>query len=83
MPKKPSASNVSSCATISSVKVNYTAQIFHCISGPELARQLSEAGEKVDTDFAGLTVWARTCTGQAICIDSVIEAIAVKANSAG
>ena len=30
----------------------------------------------MDTDFAGLNVWARTTTGQAISIDAVIEAIA-------
>lgn len=47
----------------------------HWIVSEWLADQLAEAGEKVDRDFAGMTVWARTTTGQAICIDSVIEAI--------
>lgn len=41
-----------------------------------LADQLEARGEKVDRDFAGLTVWARTTTGQMIAMDGVIEAIA-------
>lgn len=40
-----------------------------------LAEKLEAKGEKVDRDFAGLNVWARTTTGQAISIDAVIEAI--------
>lgn len=40
-----------------------------------LADKLEAKGERVDRDFAGLIVWARTTTGQAISIDSVIEAI--------
>lgn len=39
------------------------------------AEKLTAAGERVDTDFAGLCVWARTTTGQAISIDHVIEQI--------
>lgn len=31
--------------------------------------------EKVDTDFAGLCIWARTTTGQAIWMDPVIRKI--------
>lgn len=41
-----------------------------------LAEKLLAKGERVDTDFAGLNVWARTTTGQAISADSVIETIA-------
>ena len=41
-----------------------------------LADKLILKGEKVDTDFGGLCVWARTTTGQAICMDSVILDIA-------
>lgn len=37
--------------------------------------KLEKAGEKVDFDFAGLVVWARQTTGQAISIDGVIERI--------
>lgn len=40
-----------------------------------LAEKLAEKGERVDTDFAGLNVWARTTTGQAISADAVIEKI--------
>lgn len=40
-----------------------------------LAEKLEAAGERVDMDFAGLCVWARTTTGQAISMDSVIERI--------
>jgi hypothetical protein len=40
-----------------------------------LAEKLIEQGEKVDTDFAGLCVWARTTTGQQISADRVIERI--------
>lgn len=40
-----------------------------------LADKLEAKGERVDRDFAGLIVWARTTTGQAISMDSVIEAI--------
>jgi len=31
--------------------------------------------EKVDKDFAGLCIWARTTTGQAIYADGVVERI--------
>lgn len=41
-----------------------------------LGRKLEAKGEKVDFDFAGLVVWARCTSGQAIAIDSVIEDIA-------
>lgn len=47
----------------------------HWIVSDWLGDRLSEKGEKVDNCFAGLTVWARTTTGQGIAIDSVIEAI--------
>lgn len=41
-----------------------------------LAEKLIERGERVDTDFAGLNVWARTNTGQAISADAAIFALA-------
>jgi hypothetical protein len=41
-----------------------------------LAAELEVEGEKVDKDFTGLNVWARTTTGQAISMDSCILAIA-------
>lgn len=55
----------------------YQREIFeHWIVSDWLADQLAERGEKVDKDFAGLTVWARTTTGQSIAMDAVIQAIA-------
>lgn len=43
-----------------------------------LADKLIAQGEKVDKDFAGMCVWARTTTGQAIHADGVIERIAAE-----
>lgn len=40
-----------------------------------LADKLEAHGEKVDRDFSGWNVWARTTTGQSISADSVIERI--------
>lgn len=40
------------------------------------AEKLAEKGEKVNTDFAGLNVWARQCSGQAIAADAVVLKIA-------
>lgn len=40
-----------------------------------LAEQLIAQGERVDTDFAGLNIWARTCTGLDISMDGVIQKI--------
>lgn len=38
--------------------------------------KLEDAGEKVDFDFAGMVVWARTTTGQMIAADAVVRSIA-------
>lgn len=40
-----------------------------------LAEKLQAQGERVDTDFAGLNIWARTTTGQAISMDGCIARI--------
>lgn len=40
-----------------------------------LGDKLKEHGEKVDDDFAGHVVWARTCTGQGIACDGVMKKI--------
>ncbi len=48
----------------------------HWIVSDWLADKLEAKGEKVDRDFAGMTVWARTTTGQSISIDGVIVEIA-------
>ena len=47
----------------------------HWIVSDWLADQLAERGHSVARDFAGLTVWGRPTTGQAVHMDSVIEAI--------
>jgi hypothetical protein len=54
----------------------------HWIVSEWLADKLEAQGEKVDRDFAGLTVWARTTTGQAIRLDYVIERICEEVNKA-
>ncbi len=46
----------------------------HWLISDWLANRLREEGEMV-IEFMGLTIWGRTTSGQAICIDSVIEAI--------
>ena len=40
-----------------------------------LGEKLAAKGEIVVEDFFGHTVWGRTCTGQAICMDHVIREI--------
>ncbi len=61
----------------------YERDVFeHWIVSDWLADKLESKGEKVDRDFAGLTIWARTTTGQAIYCDSVIEEIAAELNAA-
>jgi hypothetical protein len=54
----------------------------HWIVSDWLANQLETRGEKVDRDFAGMIVWARTTSGQGIASDSVITAIAADLNRA-
>jgi hypothetical protein len=55
----------------------YERKVFeHWIVSSWLADELEERGEKVDRDFAGMIVWARTTTGQGIASDYVIEQIA-------
>jgi hypothetical protein len=54
----------------------YESEVFeHWAVSAWFAEKLAEQGERVDTDFAGLCVWARTTTGQTISADSVIEKI--------
>lgn len=47
----------------------------HWIVSDWLANKLAERGEAICKDFYSLTVWGRTCTGQSIIFDSVIEDI--------
>jgi len=54
----------------------YQREVFeHWIVSDWLAEKLEAKGEKVDKDFAGMTIWARTTTGQGIASDWVIEQI--------
>ena len=46
----------------------------HWLVSDWLASRLREEGEMV-IDFLDLTIWGRTTSGQAICMDSVIEDI--------
>jgi hypothetical protein len=60
----------------------YQREVFeHWLVSDWLADKLEAHGEKVDRDFAGMTVWARTTTGQAIYADYVIEQIATELNA--
>lgn len=47
----------------------------HWIVDQWLAEKLQEKGQRVDLDFEGLCIWGRTCTGQAVSMDSVIKEI--------
>lgn len=59
----------------------YQREVFeHWIVSDWLADKLDAKGEKVDKDFAGLTIWARTTTGQGIACDWVIDAICAELN---
>lgn len=49
----------------------------HWIVSPMLAEKLVAIGERVDQDFAGLCVWARTVTGQAISLDGTMQKVVV------
>lgn len=47
----------------------------HWIVSTWLADKLEERGEAIEKDFYGLTIWGRSCTGQAILLDRVIREI--------
>ena len=47
----------------------------HWIVSDWLADKLEAHGEMVIRDFMGLTIWGRTCSGQAIACDWVIQQI--------
>ena len=47
----------------------------HWIVSDWLADKLEAYGELVTKDFLGLTIWGRTCSGQAILLDWVISKI--------
>lgn len=61
----------------------YQWEVFeHWAVTPYFADKLQEHGEKVERDFMGLNVWARTCTGQGIASDGVIQRIVKEAMNA-
>ncbi|MRN79441.1 hypothetical protein [Brucella sp. 10RB9210] len=64
------------------IEPHYREVYEHWIVSDWLADRLIEKGEKVDKDFAGLIIWARTTTGQAIYCDHVIEQITAEVNKA-
>lgn len=47
----------------------------HWAVSDELATQLSEAGERVQRDFGGLNIWARTNGGHPMSLDPVLTRI--------
>lgn len=61
----------------------YQREVFeHWLVSDWLGRKLEAHGERVDFDFQGLTIWARTTTGQDIAQDYVIEQIVDEVNKA-
>lgn len=60
---------------------DYIEALEHWIVSDRLARKLEEKEELVTFDFLGLTIWGRTCSGQAICLDNVIQDIAIESYS--
>lgn len=47
----------------------------HWIVSGWLADKLEAEGEMIVRDFLGMTIWGRSCTGQAIAMDGVIQKI--------
>ena len=57
------------------VSANNREAFEHWIVTGWLMRELEERGEMVVEDFLGLTLWGRSCTGQTIAMDNVIQDI--------
>ena len=56
---------------------HYVEAFEHWAVSDWFGRRLADAGEMVAFDFAGLpAVWGRTCTGQAVALDDVVQRIA-------
>jgi hypothetical protein len=47
----------------------------HWLVSGWFAEQLERMGEAIESNFHGLTIWGRRCTGQSIAMDSVIQEI--------
>jgi hypothetical protein len=57
----------------------YAPEIYeHWIVSDWLAARLEEHGERVLRDFFGMTIWGRSCSGQAIYLDYIISEIAAE-----
>ncbi|MCZ4270739.1 hypothetical protein [Maritalea porphyrae] len=69
------ASTAENACAIDDIEPHETEILEHWIVSNWLAEQLEAKGQRVDNDFAGLTVWARTTSGQAISQDYVIQQI--------
>lgn len=71
-PGKPTYSTWEECCDGEDIE-SYDREVYeHWIISQYLANKLDAHGEKVDRDFAGLIIWARTTTGQAVLLDRVI-----------
>lgn len=75
LPDMPDAMTAEEACEYSGIEP-YDREIYeHWIVSDWLAEKLEAKGERIDSDFHGLTVWGRTTTGQGIAMDSVIEEI--------
>ena len=63
------------CCEINGIDPEQNEAYEHWIVSKWLAEKLAAKGEMISQDIFGLTVWGRTCTGQAIMLDRVIAEI--------
>lgn len=63
------------CCETNGIKPHELEVYEHWAVSSWLADKLEAKGERVDRDFADLSIWARTTTGQAIYMDNVIQEI--------
>jgi hypothetical protein len=71
------------CADFEIETGDYAREVYeHWAVSGWLADKLEAQGERIDHDFAGLHVWSRTTTGQAISMDGVICRIVLNVHNA-
>lgn len=63
------------CVETNNLNYDYIEAYEFWIVSDWLADQLQAKGELITKDFLGLTIWGRTCSGQAIYCDRVIQEI--------
>jgi len=63
------------CCENENIDYDYDEALEHWLVSNYLADKLEEAGEMVERDFLGLTIWGRQTSGQAISMDGVITGI--------